>query len=148
MNYRELFELNLSKKQITKANFKAFIESMNWRKIEQSDPQPGQNSKFSGRLSVGVYGDHLLVFKNEKRDEYDRLYCCNRRRNLFCLFLTTFLDTLGPWSMIDVADKVGLGGIRMIGNSVIYKNKLYACVTNDKRWWQVSLAILDLQSNG
>ena len=88
MNYRDLFELNLSKIRALKDRINPFLESMRWREIKEEDLQSGQDSEFIDRLSVDVYGDHLLVMKNESENGYDRLYCCNRRRPFFCLLLT------------------------------------------------------------
>jgi len=56
---------------------------MKWKKIEQKDPKPGQDSEFFGRFSTDVYGDNLLVLKNETEDQHDKLYCCNKRRHSF-----------------------------------------------------------------
>ena len=58
---------------------------MKWRKIEQKEPNPGQDSEFFGRFSADVYGDNLLILKNEAKDESDKLYYCNRRKNSFDL---------------------------------------------------------------
>jgi len=40
----------------------------------------------------------------------------------------------------------GLGGIKIVGNSVVYKNLLYACVTSDQDSKKIFLAALDLDS--
>jgi len=82
VNYSELFELNLSKRNPFSTKLKLLsLESMKWRKIEQSGTStPGQDSTFFERLSTDIYGDNLLILKNETKDESDQLYCCNRSR--------------------------------------------------------------------
>ncbi len=116
---------------------------MQWRNIEQKNPKPGQNSEYINRLSVDVFGDHMLAMKNEEDGGFDQLYCCNRRKR-FCFILTRFsLDNLDSWSTIDVK---GLGGIRMVGNSAIYKNCFYACVTIGSERKKLLLVALDLES--
>ncbi len=87
---------------------------MEWRKIDKYGPnRPDQGSTFFGRFSADLYGDNLLVLKNEAKDESDKLYCCP-------------LGDLDSWSTIDVE---GFQWIRAIGNFVIYKNLLYVCAT-------------------
>ena len=116
---------------------------MQWRKIEQYDPEPGQNSIFINRLSVDIYGNFMLVLKNELEGGCDRLYCCDRRKP-FLFYLTVFLlDTLDSWSSLDVR---GLGGIKMIGNSVIYRNLFYVALTTDKERKNIKLASFVLES--
>ncbi len=62
----------------------------------------------------------------------------------FCFILTLFsLDNLDSWSTIDVK---GLGGIKRIGNSAVYKNLLYACVTIEGEWKKLFLVALNLES--
>jgi len=62
------------------------LGTMQWRQIEQKNPEPGQDSQYMNRLSVDVYGENMLVMKNEEDGGFDELYCCNRRK-IFLLFL-------------------------------------------------------------
>ena len=139
-NYKELFELNLSK-------FFSFPhpiisqESMKWRKIKQKDSHPGLDSTVFYRFSADVYGNHLLILKNEAENEVDKFYYCNRRTCSSYSFLTLFIDDLGSWSAINVD---GLGGIKTVGNSVTYNNTFYACVANNEDQERIFLAALDL----
>jgi len=101
---------------------------MEWGKIEHKDPQSGQGSTFRGRLSVDVYGNQMLVLKNDKKTDETCYIVAIDVFFSFILRLILSLDTLDSWSMIDVKSD---GLTKMVGNSVIYKNILSACFARE-----------------
>ncbi len=114
---------------------------MQWKRIDQTDPKPGQDSKDIkpwNRVDVNVYGETLLILKKEPEADGEaeaeteagyKLYCCNRH-------------TLDSWSRIEMRQF----GQKRLGNSVVYKNMLIVCFTMGSSENKIELAAFPLDS--